>query len=78
MWGAFQGEGFEAHSARPEAVAPSVDSDRDAAWRALFAPETSAERLAEIAAAHPEFAAHIAQHPNAYPELRAWAASQQQ
>lgn len=82
--GAFQGEGFEGHSAHADAsdaapVAGEISApDREAAWRALFVPDTSAERLAEIAAAYPEFAAQLAQHPNAYPDLRAWAAEQQQ
>ncbi len=69
--GAFQGEGFEGHS-----TANMMTSQRDAAWNELFDPSTDAERLAQIAAAHPEFAAQIAEHPNAYAELRAWAASQ--
>lgn len=80
--GAFQGEGFEGHSvasARP--APPSVrmgeGSQRDAAWQELFLAETSAQRLAEIAGAYPEYAAQIAAHPNAYDELRAWAAAQQ-
>ncbi|GGH42208.1 variant leucine-rich repeat-containing protein [Microbacterium album] len=46
---------------------------RQAAWAEVHDPSTSASRLAEIAAAHPEFAAAIAAHPAAYPELRAWA-----
>lgn len=37
-------------------------------------PATTPERLAQIAAEHPQFAAQIGEHPNAYPELRAWAA----
>jgi peptidyl-prolyl cis-trans isomerase B (cyclophilin B) len=39
----------------------------------LSDPATPALRLAHIAQAHPEHAAAIAQHPNAYPELVAWA-----
>lgn len=39
----------------------------------LADPGTPALRLAHIAQAHPEHAAAIAQHPNAYPELVAWA-----
>ncbi len=81
--GAFQGEGFEGHSAAdvPGAAAtvvPSaaVPSERDAAWSEVFEPTTPAERLAQIAGAYPEFAAYLAQHPNAYAELREWAANQ--
>lgn len=46
---------------------------RDDAWTALHDPATDATALASIAAAHPEFAGAIARHPNAYPELVAWA-----
>jgi flagellar biosynthesis/type III secretory pathway M-ring protein FliF/YscJ len=58
-------------SARPDTADPRLD-----AWAALHDPATPPARLAEIAAAHPEFAAQLAQHPNAYPALRAWAESQ--
>jgi hypothetical protein len=51
----------------------SAPADRGVAWTALFDPATPAEQLAGIAAAYPEFAGQVAQHPNAYPELRAWA-----
>lgn len=37
-------------------------------------PQTTAERLAQIAAERPDLAAWIGAHPNAYPELREWAA----
>lgn len=47
--------------------------ERDAAWARLHDPATDAAALAEIAAAHPEFADAVARHPNAYPELIAWA-----
>lgn len=57
-------------SARTEA-----DDPRRGAWAELYDSSTPAERLAEIAGAHPEFAANIAAHPNAYPELQAWAAA---
>lgn len=40
----------------------------------LFDPSTSAKDLAEIAAAYPEFAEQIGQHPSAYDELREWLA----
>lgn len=84
--GAFQGEGFEGHSASgaiavqsaTEAGAIGHPSSRDAAWSELFDPATTADRLAQIAAAHPEFAAQLAAHANAYPELRAWAVTQAQ
>ncbi len=56
----------------PDPVQPHGDPRR-AAWAELHDPATPAARLPEIAAAHPEFAATIAAHPNAYPELRAWA-----
>lgn len=42
-------------------------------WNALFAAETTADQLADIAERHPEFAPQIAQHPNCYDDLRAWA-----
>ncbi len=45
-------------------------------WAALFELDTTPERLAQIAASYPEFAAQIAQHPRCYPELHAWAAGQ--
>lgn len=47
--------------------------NREAAWAAVHEASTPAETLAEIAAAHPEFAGAIAQHPRAYPALREWA-----
>ncbi len=47
---------------------------REDAWAALHDPATDATALAAIAAEHPEFAGAIARHPNAYPELVAWAA----
>lgn len=47
--------------------------NRETAWAALHDSSTSAETLAEIAGAHPEFAPSIAQHPQAYPALREWA-----
>lgn len=47
--------------------------DRTMAWTAVNDPATSAGELAAIAGAHPEFAATIGRHPNAYPELVAWA-----
>lgn len=46
---------------------------RAADWNALFAAETTADQLADIAERHPEFAQQIAQHPNCYDDLRAWA-----
>ena len=51
----------------------SQDQQREAAWIALHTPATDAAHLAHIASAHPEFATAIRAHPNAYPELRAWA-----
>lgn len=38
-------------------------------------PSTSAQRLAELAAAHPELGPWISAHPNAYPELQQWIAT---
>lgn len=46
---------------------------RDEAWAALHYPQTPPAVLAQIAGEFPEFAAHAAAHPNAYPELVAWA-----
>jgi len=63
----------------PAATEPSArtepDDPRAGAWAELHDSSTPAERLAEIAGAHPEFAANIAAHPNAYPELQGWAAT---
>jgi len=56
----------------PLAPAASPD-DRAAAWADLFAPETTADRLAQIAGAHPEFAPQITAHPSCYPDLHQWA-----
>lgn len=59
-----------------ERPAPAEPADpRAGAWAELYDPSTPSVRLAEIAAAHPEFASTIAAHPNAYPGLQAWAAS---
>lgn len=58
----------------PTAVVDAADP-RAGAWAELYDSSTSAERLAEIATDHPEFASNIAAHPNAYPELQAWAAA---
>lgn len=55
--------------------APAATDEALSEWAALFDPETPASTLAEIAARHPEYASQIAQHPQAYAELRAWAAS---
>ena len=46
--------------------------DRADALAALGDPATEAERLAEIAYAHPDLGARIAAHPNVYPDLVAW------
>ncbi len=51
--------------------------NRDEAWAALHRPDTSAQDLAAIGGAYPEFAATVADHPNAYPGLREWAAGLQ-
>ncbi|MET4160030.1 hypothetical protein [Agromyces sp. PvR057] len=51
----------------------TIPTDRDASWRAVHDPATEAAELAAIAAAHPEFAEAIAEHPNAYEGLREWA-----
>lgn len=58
----------------PSAATEPADP-RDGAWAELHDSSTPAERLAEIAAAHPEFASTIAAHRNAYPELQAWSAA---
>ena len=44
---------------------PQHETLRIEAWAAVHRPETSSTELARIAAAHPEFAAAIAEHPNA-------------
>lgn len=38
-------------------------------------PQTSAERLAQLANAYPDLRPWIASHPNSYPELREWIAA---
>lgn len=45
------------------------------AWSEVNDPATTPERLAELASSHPHYGPHIAAHPNAYPELRAWIAA---
>lgn len=72
--GAAQEPRFEASPRTPPSTARPEDS-RTVAWAELHVATTPASRLAEIAAAHPEFAAQISAHPNAYPDLRAWAAA---
>ncbi len=50
-------------------------STRDDAWRSVHDPATSAEQLAGIASQYPEFGDAIARHPNSYPALREWIAT---
>ncbi|MBD7956203.1 DUF4190 domain-containing protein [Microbacterium sp. Sa4CUA7] len=47
--------------------------DSVAAWTALHRTETTPHELAAIAAVHPDYAAQIAAHPQAYPALVDWA-----
>lgn len=54
---------------------PAGSGAREESWAALFDPETRPDRLAAIAARHPEFAPQIAVHPQCYPDLREWALS---
>lgn len=51
-------------------VEPSTARDR--AWVDVNDQTTSAERLAEIAAAYPEFGRRMLDHPNVYPALSEW------
>lgn len=53
--------------------AQGVPMHRDRAWQLLHEPQTEAAVLAHIATQYPEFAGAIAQHPNCYDALRAWA-----
>lgn len=46
---------------------------RTSTWAELHDPSTPSVRLAQIAQEHPEFAAAIGRHPQAYPELAEWA-----
>lgn len=46
---------------------------RTQAWIELHDPATTADRLAQLASEHAEFAAQIGAHPNAYAQLREWA-----
>lgn len=55
-----------------EALPNDTPDERLADWRAVHEEATSAERLAQIAAVHPEFGEAILAHANAYPELREW------
>jgi Domain of unknown function (DUF4190) len=48
---------------------------RERDWAQLHDVSTDAGELARIAGSRPEFAAQIAAHPNAYPQLIEWAAS---
>lgn len=48
-------------------------AERDDAWARLQDGATGAEHLIAIARRYPEFAAAIARHPNATPDLVAWA-----
>lgn len=52
--------------------------DRNTAWAILHLRHTSPDQLAAVAERFPEFAATIADHPNAYPALRAWARAMDQ
>ncbi|QPE04977.1 hypothetical protein IT882_02315 [Microbacterium schleiferi] len=52
-----------------------ASDSREQSWAALFDPAIGPDRLAEIAAQHPEFAPQIAAHPQCYPDLRDWARS---
>ena len=55
-------------------VADSPGGDARAhAWAMLHHADLAPETLADIAARYPEFAATIARHPRAYPELVQWA-----
>lgn len=45
---------------------------RERAWVEVNDPTTPAERLAEIAAAYPEFGRRMLNHPNVYPALSEW------
>lgn len=51
-------------------------SERVRSWMQLSEPQTPPEALARIAMQYPEFAAAIAAHPRAYPELVEWAHAQ--
>lgn len=54
-----------------------TESTRAAAWQALHDPATPAVELHRIVSVHPDFARTAAAHPNAYPELIAWAGGPQ-
>lgn len=69
-------------NAQPQSVAGpalgqaehEVEPDRRIqAWAEVHDAGTTSERLAEIAALHPEFAPDICEHPNCYPALKQWA-----
>lgn len=67
----------QAGPSTPAEAVPNAQNVRESAWAQLFQPDTSPQRLAEIAASYPEFSSQIGAHPNAYPELKAWAAQMQ-
>ncbi|MCR2783851.1 MULTISPECIES: DUF4190 domain-containing protein [unclassified Microbacterium] len=54
-------------------VPPAAGWDSADAWTALHRAETTAHDLAAIAAAYPDYAEQIAEHPQAYPALIEWA-----
>lgn len=57
------------------AAASGGPDPRTLAWAHLHDPATDPARLAQIAGDYPEFAESVATHAQAYPELKAWAAT---
>ncbi len=49
-----------------------AEAERTSAWLEVNDSGTTAERLSEIAAKHPEFGTQMLAHPNLYPALRDW------
>lgn len=57
---------------RTTSLVTPADDPRAAAWEEVNDDATTADRLAEIAAAYPEFGPRMLDHPHVYPALREW------
>lgn len=57
---------------RTRGLVTPADDPRTAAWEEVNDDATTADRLAEIAAAYPEFGPRMLDHPQVYPALREW------
>lgn len=64
-------EAVSGSTSDPRPHVPTEDV-RSEAWAQAHHPDTPAARLAEIVTEYPEFGPAVRNHPNCYPELRAW------